>query len=409
MSNLLAESLSLPNTKSLRSSRALLSLYFLYSGSSITLWTVHIPYFVAEFGITAFQVSALILLMGVGALFATQLLGRIADLRGSKSVLMGSVFANLVVFCAIGIAPSYAYLLFIAIFVGAAIGTMDFSMNAQAVDAEVAYGRPIFSSFHAFWSLGGMLGAAVAGTTLGFAWPIWVIFTTWGVLALPLFLFSGRLLFHEPKPSIDHLSKAEKRAKNKAEDALNRPFLKLIVLLGLMSGSGALMEGLGIDWSALFLSQDLGATVSQASISVAVFSGAMAAFRAVADKVLARIGRVNLIRVEAVTAAVGVAVAVLAPNVAISLIGWLLAGLGVSSIVPQLFAYSATVGAETHSGRNMARVFGFTYAVMLGGPALIGWLASTFGLRYSLSIGVLLGLAIFAATWVLSKAAKSNS
>lgn len=387
--------------------RVLISAYFLYSGASITLWTVHIPYFVKQFGMSALQVSSIIFVMGVGALIATQLLGRVADTRGSKLVLMGSVFANFVVFCGIGFASSYLYLLLIAIFVGAAVGTMDFSMNAQAVDAEVAYGRPIFSAFHAFWSLGGLVGASIAGTTLGLSWPIWVIFTVWGVLALPLFISSGSLLLSNKKASVDHLSKAEKKAKAKAEDALNRPYFKIIVLLGLMAGSGALMEGLGIDWSALYLNQDLGATVSRASISVAVFSGAMAAFRAVADRVLARLGRIRLIRYEGFVAGIGIAVAVSMPTAELSLIGWLIAGLGVSSIVPQLFAFSATVGAESHSGRNMARVFGFTYAVMLGGPALIGTIASIYNLRIALSLGVLLGLSVAAATWLLPKKASA--
>lgn len=163
------------------------------------------------------------------------------------------------------------------------------------------------------------------------------------------------------------------------------------------------MEGLGIDWSALYLNQDLGESLSKASISVAVFSGAMAAFRAVADRVLARIGRIRLIRYEGLVAALGVGIAVSMPTGDLSLVGWFIAGLGVSAIVPQLFAYSATVGAESHSGRNMARVFGFTYAVLLGGPALIGWIASVSSLRTALSIGVILGLSIAAATLLLPK------
>ena len=364
---------------------------------------MHIPYFVKVMQLSALQVSAIILFMGIGALIATQVLGPVADHRGNKAVLMGSVFANLLVFCAIGVAPSFLYLLSIAALVGAAIGTMDFSMNAQAVDVEHAYQRPIFSSFHAFWSLGGLLGATIAGATLWLESPIWVTFATWGLLALLLLTASKKFLLHTPKVQTHQLSKAEIKAQAQADAALNRPYLKIIVLLGLMAGSGALMEGLGIDWSALYLNQQLGETLSRASISVAVFSGAMAAFRAVADKVLARIGRINLIRFEGLLASVGIAIAVLMPTGSLSLIGWLIAGLGVSSIVPQLFAYSATVGAKSHSGRNMAKVFGFTYAVMLGGPALIGYLASVFDLRTALSIGIALGLLVAAATSILPK------
>lgn len=390
-------------SRELKLTRALLAAYFLYSGSSITLWTVHIPYFFEVLKIGTLEVSAIIVLMGVGALVSTQILGHVADKYGNKAVLMGSVIANCIVFCAIGFAPSYAYLIGIAIFVGASIGTMDFSMNAQAVDVEAAYGRPIFSSFHAFWSLGGLVGATYAGLMLGAEVPVLITFLIWGLLALPLLIPARRLLLHVAKASTEHLSKDELKAQQKADNAANRPYFKIIVLLGLMVGSGALMEGLGIDWSALYLNRDLGATVSAAAISVAVFSGAMAAFRAVADRVLAKIGRVRLIRYEAITAAAGFALAVLAPTVETSLFGWLVAGLGVSAVVPQCFAYTATVGAESHSGRNMARVFGFTYAIMLGGPGLIGWLASEIGLRSAIGLGIILGLIIVFGTFLLPK------
>jgi hypothetical protein len=40
------------------------------------------------------------------------------------------------------------------------------SINAQAVGVESAYGRPIMSSFQAAWSVGGLVGAALAGAAL---------------------------------------------------------------------------------------------------------------------------------------------------------------------------------------------------------------------------------------------------
>ena len=49
------------------------------------------------------------------------------------------------------------------VLLGIGIGALDVSMNAHAVLVEERYGRPIMSSFHGLFSLGGLVGAALAG------------------------------------------------------------------------------------------------------------------------------------------------------------------------------------------------------------------------------------------------------
>ena len=49
---------------------------------------------------------------------------------------------------------------------GAANATLDVSMNAQAVVVERRHGRAIMSSFHGLFSLGGLVGAALAGVAM---------------------------------------------------------------------------------------------------------------------------------------------------------------------------------------------------------------------------------------------------
>lgn len=51
---------------------------------------------------------------------------------------------------------------------GAGNGTLDVSMNAQAIEVERQYQRSIMSSFHGLFSLGGLASAAVAGVMLSF-------------------------------------------------------------------------------------------------------------------------------------------------------------------------------------------------------------------------------------------------
>jgi hypothetical protein len=55
----------------------------------------------------------------------------------------------------------------------AVLGTLnavlDVAMNAQGVMVEDAYERPIMSSFHALFSLGGLAGAGGAATAMAVA------------------------------------------------------------------------------------------------------------------------------------------------------------------------------------------------------------------------------------------------
>jgi hypothetical protein len=63
-------------------------------------------------------------------------------------------------------APSYPLFVLGTALLGACKGSLDVSINAQAVGVESAYGRPIMSSFQAAWSVGGLVGAALAGAAL---------------------------------------------------------------------------------------------------------------------------------------------------------------------------------------------------------------------------------------------------
>jgi MFS family permease len=269
-------------------------------------------------------------------------------------------------------------------------------MNAHAVEVEKAYGRPIFSAFHAFWSLGGVIGAAVGGAALAAGLPMVVTLSSLGIFCGVIALLLNAWLLDNPKIAENKeknaaISKEEQKAVKKEQSKANRPFMKLVIALGIMAGSGALIEGIGIDWSALFAVDVLNATVSQAAFFVMFFSGAMASFRLVADKVVAKVGRLNVIRYGSAISALGVAFALAQTSIPVSIAGWF------------IFAYSAEVGEESHSGRNMAIVFGLCYAGMLGGPAVIGWVANLAPLGTALIFGSLLGAFIFAASWFLPK------
>jgi MFS family permease len=99
----------------------------------------------------------------------------------------------------------------------------------------------------------------------------------------------------------------------------------------------------------------------------------------------------------------GTSIVVLSTASPVALLGWVIAGVGIAGVIPQIFAYSAEVGEETHTGRNMSKVVGITYAGVLAGPALIGFLTELVPLNIAIGLGVILGLFTAMGTFVIKR------
>jgi MFS family permease len=179
--------------------------------------------------------------------------------------------------------------------------------------------------------------------------------------------------------------------------------LYFVIFIGCVSAAAAVIEGVGIDWSALFTIDQFNVSVATAGISIGTFSAAMAIVRLLADKVVAKFGRIFVIRNGALLSALGMALALTAPSIWLSWVGWAIAGIGVSAVVPQCMAFGSDIGDEQNQGRNLAKVVGLTYAGVLGGPAIIGFLATFVGLQVSMSFGIALAVFVAVGSIFMSK------
>jgi MFS family permease len=381
--------------------------FFLYAGSAVTIWAVNIPEVENRLELSHSQLGGLLVFVGLGAVATMQVVGRIIDRMGSRftTTLFGILLGLALILP--GLAQNATGLAAALFVLGACMGACDVAMNAHAVEVERAYDRPIFSAFHAFWSFGGVLGSAVGGLAIALKLPMLVSMSGYGLICLAITIYAGSKLLPPQLANQEvhaKLSKEESRKLRKNQNRENRKYLPTVLLLGVMAGAGAVLEGTGIDWSSLFQVKVLGATSASGALAVMVFAGAMATFRLVADRVVAARGRLVIIRFGPLLSALGIAIALLSPTPEIALVGWFLAGLGISAVVPQIFAISAVVGEESHSGRNMATVVGLCYAGVLGGPAVIGLLTAVVPLQVALWFGVVLGLIIAAGSLRLGKA-----
>ena len=361
-------------------------VYFLLCGSAVTVWATHIPVVQEKLGISPAQIGILILLLGAGALASMQAIGGAVDKYGSAKTLKACSIALGIALFLPGIGVNYLSLSVAIFILGTTIGAIDIAMNAHALEIETAYGRPIFSSFHAMWSIGGVVGTAVSSGALSLNLPMWTTMFTWGAVTIIVgLLFSKDLLprvLVQKTPSI-------KSASAKIKE------LYFVIFIGCVSAAAAVIEGVGIDWSALFTIERFNVSVATAGVSIGTFSAAMAVVRFLADRVVAKFGRIFVIRFGALISALGMALALTSAELWLSWVGWAIAGIGVSAVVPQCMAFGSDIGEEQNQGRNLAKVVGLTYAGVLGGPAIIGFLGSLLGLQAAMSFGI--GLAVFVA------------
>ena len=369
------------------------SFYFLSGGSALALWAVHIPLIEKTVGIDYSVLGLLLMLSGIGGFFAMQLFGYLVDHIGAKTATrVGGVAVGLSL-----LGPAFSqtpWMLGLSILLlGFGIAGIDVPMNAAALQVEKASGRAIFTFFHLFWSVGGLAGAALGFATIGAGFSQSQTLPVVGIsLSLIGFFIAGWLLPNQP--NVAESSKEEKRQSSKA----NRRVLGFVILAGLMSASGAIVEGVAQDWSALYLRDIQLVSAALAAWGLAAFNMGMILGRIFIDRIVERKGRGFIIVWGSVVAALAIGLQAFANGFEVSLVLWFLLGLGISGVVPQLFAAAGEIGEATHSGRNMARVVGITYIGGLAGPSIIGLLTNAIPLNFAIGWGALLGLFV-ALSW----------
>ena len=150
-----------------RSARVAVAAFFALAGIAFGSWVSRIPEVKAKLGLDPGQLGLALLGMAVGAVIAMPTTGWLIARWGSRRVCgTAGILACLTLLLPV-LAPS-GPLLFVALMLfGSAYGVMDVSMNTQAAAVEALYARPIMSSFHGVFSVGGLVGAATAGLITG--------------------------------------------------------------------------------------------------------------------------------------------------------------------------------------------------------------------------------------------------
>lgn len=359
---------------------------FFVNGFMVGSWAPQIPVVASRFELSETALGLLILVFGCGAVAVMPLCGYLIGRFGSRIVLRVAA-----VVCALSfgglVGAAYIWQMIAAlIFFGAFLGAMDISMNANAVAVERSLGRAVMSSSHGFWSLGGFVGAGAGGLLIeryGYMAHAGMVVA----FAVVLVLVTLPFLIVEARPMA-------------GEDGHGRkglPRNPMVYVTGLVALFCMLPEGAVLDWAALYLRQEMGAGIAEASLAFTAFSGAMAVMRFAGDRLRNRFGAVRTLRYSGIVATIGMLGAGFATSPMLATIAFALSGMGIANMVPIVFSAAGNQpGLSPGAGMSVATTIG--YSGMLVAPSLVGFIAERTGfapifLAFSLLLACVLMLA----------------
>ncbi len=323
----------------------------------------------------------------LGLLVSQPLAGALVARLGSRPLVVAGAIGYAVGLVPIALAESFAALVVALALTGFCGGLLDVSMNVHGLTVERRLGRPVLSTMHAAFSFGALGGAAFGGLMAGAGVALLPHLAAVAVAGLAVVAVATRLLL--PADS---------------DAAPAGPMFAVpsgaLLLVGLFAFCVALSEGAVADWAAIYLDRDVGTGQATAAAGLAAFSLTMGIGRLAGDRLTRALGPVRLARAGGTLAAAGMGTALITQTPAVALVGFAVAGLGLSALFPLALRTAAQRGAA--AGPAVAAVSSLGYVGFLAGPPSIGGLSELAGLRSALVLLVALTLVAAALGPVLS-------
>ncbi len=351
--------------------RIAVGITFATNGLALTGWLARAPAVRADLHLSQGGFGLFLLCLSAAGIAGIPLSGPLVQRVGpARAVLLGAVAMAVGLTCLatgtlFGSVPIAGVGLLLA---GVGNSTWDVAMNLEGADVERRLGRTILPRFHAGFSLGSVLGAALSAGAAGIGLPIWVqLYLTAALVAVVMGQIVRRFVPYHP------LAPGEVAAMS-VRQAWREP---RTVLIGLMMLGFGLAEGTANDWFAISLVDGYHAPETVGALGFGVFVASMTMMRLFGVHAIERWGRLPVLRITAICAGIGVLLVVAGIAVPIALLGGLLWGAGASLGFPVGFSAAADDPARAAIRASVAG--SIAYGAFLAGPPLIGLLAQHFG------------------------------
>lgn len=349
---------------------------FFVSGFGAASWAPLVPVLRERLAIGDDLLGILLLCIGIGSLLAMPLAGVLAERVGCRRVLIMAAVLYAAALLSVCMVDSFWVAVPVILFFGGLMGCVDVVMNIAAVVVEQGLGRRIMSGMHAFWSLGGFVGAGLYGVWVAlFGLTAFQSTVIAALLMLVLTAVFGRNLI--PYGGGGGTLIAVPRG--------------IVVFIGVATFIAFLSEGAVMDWGGVYLTTVRGMDLSLAGMGFSVFSAAMLLMRFLGDRTVQRFGACPIAVGGALLSVVGLLLIMFAPVDALLYLGFFAIGVGSANIVPVFFSLMGRQSVMP-VGTAVSAVSTMGYLGILAGPAAIGFVSSVTNLMTAFGMLVVLGI-----------------
>ncbi len=362
--------------------RIAVSTFFFIQGLTFSSWASRIPDIKNLLGLSEAGLGGVLFFLPTGQLCAMALSGYLVSKFGSKRILTIAAVLYPTALLGLGSVTAVWQLAMGLFFFGMCGNLCNISVNTQGVGVERLYGRSIMASFHGLWSLAGFIGGLIStlmvGNNITPFWHFCIIY----VIVLTLILIMRNTILP--------------RDTRRDEKSKGRIFVKpdtLIIYLGLIAFGSMICEGTMFDWSSIYFQKIINPPKELVRLGYIAFMFTMASGRFAADWLVTKFGITKVLRASGIIIASGLLTAVLFPYLPTATFGFLLVGIGTSSVVPLCYSLAGR-SKIMHPGLAVATVSSVGFLGFLIGPPIIGFVAQAASLRWSFTLIALLGLII---------------
>ena len=356
---------------SLATHRAAVTALFAVNGFLYATWAARVPMIQQQYGVDDAAFGLVLLAASGGAFMSMPFAAYLTSRLGVRTM---TIVTSLLYIGIVALLPHLhtSWLLFpLFALLGVGFGLLDVAMNAQAVEVEKVYDKPIMSSFHAGFS-GAMIGGALLGSVV-----IWLELTFAWHLSIAALTAVGVLMWSQSRLYTQITGQAADVA---ADQSAFRLPVRATWLIGAIGFCSMMSEASISDWTVKFMREVAGAQPYIAPFSLAAFSATMTVGRVFGDGFRQNFGDAQLLRYGSWVALLGMVVTLVYPTALTTILGATLVGCGLAVAVPIVFSLSGKVPGLTASAA-MAMVTTISYVGNFIGPAVIGFLAEAYGLR----------------------------
>lgn len=362
------------------------AVFFFVSGFGYTTWASRIPSIQQSLHLNEAQLGAALFAMPIGLMATMPITGRLLSNFSSGRIMMIGAIAYNVMLALLGFTGFYWQFIGILFFFGSSRNLLNLSINTQSLGVQKLYDKSILTTFHGIWSFAGFAGAGLGYLMVYFnVQPMWhLLGVSIGMCVLAFYAWPDTL-HQKPEPQ-------ERKPIFSLPD-------KQLLKFGLICFSSMACENVMYDWSGIYMQKAVHASRVTANASFVVFMIAVTIGRFAGDRLVNKWSIKHVLQYSGVLIVSGFAVAIVLPYAIPAIAGYACIGLGVSCMVPLVFAVAGR--SKTMSGGPaIAAVSTVGYLGFLFVPPFVGFVAQAANLRWAFAVIASLGLIIL---WMTAK------